>query len=161
MAIFINGVEAPLVPSRILDGFYTVDTLPPASQNMGKIAFVTDLGNGAGNCFSDGNFWIPAGARKPASVTPQSTITVDALRNPSIFLVTGTITTAMSFVVDTANLYPGYAITIKRQSALSTVLGLVGSLGIKTNTNGTNSASLALTDTTSNLVWDGTAFVQY
>jgi len=147
--------------SRFMPGFYTVDTLPPASQNRGMIAFVTDLGNGAGNCFSDGTFWIPAGGRRPTSVAPTSTITVDALKNPSIFLVTGTITTAMNFVVDTANLYPGYAITIKRQSALSVILGLVGSLGLKTNTGGTQSASLALTDTTSNLVWDGTQFVQY
>lgn len=161
MAVTINGNEYLEGVSRFLPGFYTVDTLPPANQSQGSIAFVTDLGNGAGNCVSDGTYWIPPLRRQLITVAPQGTIQVDALKKPSIYLISDTINMNMSFQVDGTNLYPGYTITIRRANPLSAVLGLVGSLGIRVNNGGSLGPNLALTEQSTTLVWDGTKFLQF
>lgn len=159
MAVIVNGLDYLEGVSRFLPGFYTVDTLPPASQNQGSIAFVTDLGNGAGNCVSDGTYWIPPLRRQLVTVAPQGTIIVDALKRPSIYLISDTINMNMSFQVDGNNLYPGYMITIRRANPLSVVLGLVGSLGIRVSNSGNLGPNLALTEQSTTLVWDGSKFL--
>lgn len=160
MAVTINGNDYLEVPTRVLPGTYTVDTLPPASENMSKFAFVTDLGNGAGYCVSDGTYWIPPIKRQLTTVAPRASVIVDALKQPSIYLISDTINLNMSIVVDAVNLYPGYMITIRRANPLSAVLGLVGSLGIKVSNSGTLGPNLALTEQSTSLVWNGSNFVQ-
>lgn len=157
MSITINGNDYFDSNNRFLPGTYTVDTLPDASLYPYMYAATTDLGGGGDMLLSDGQYWKMVRRGTLANVAANTAITIDPLKSATIFVIAGTITSNMTLAItNTSRLYPGYLITIKRAAALSTVLGLVGSLGIKVGSG----PNLALTDTTSNLMWDGTQFVQ-
>lgn len=158
MSVIVNGSEYTATNNRFLPGTYTVDTLPDPSLFQFMYAPVVDLGGGADMVFSDGTYWKHIRRGTLSTVTQSSAISVIPLRTPTIYVITGQITQAMNFVTNTAGLYPGYLLTIKRQNALGLVAGLVGSLGVKTNANG--ATTLSLTDASTDVMWDGTQFIQ-
>ena len=158
MTTLINGAEQSNVQSRFLPGTYTVATLPDPTLNTFMYAAVADLGGGPDMVLSDGTYWKHIRRGTLSTITQASQINVVPLRTPTIYVISGMITQSMNFSTDVAGLYPGYILTIKRQAALGTVLGLVGSLGIKLATGG--AATLSLTDASTDVMWDGTQFVQ-
>lgn len=142
---------------RFLPATYTVDTLPPPSKFPFMYAAVSDLGGGADMVISDGTYWKHVRRGTLATVPANTPISVIPLKTPSIFSINGSITSNMMITADQQRLYPGYQLTVKRQGILSSVLGLVGTLGLKTNATG--APTLALTETSTDLIWDGTQFV--
>ena len=149
---------------RTLLGQFTVQTgganpLPAASTVTGKLAYVSDWEGGPGYFLSDGVFWRQpkAGAkfRSVSASTAGGLVTLDPVKDTNCVLITGLINTAFKVAVNPIaglGLPDGYTLQVHRDTAMSTVLGAIGSLGIQNS--GTPGTSLAITDTTAILQWD-------
>lgn len=136
--------------SPILQGVYTVATLPPATENRARYAFVTDLGGGADMVLSDGTYWKHIRRGQVGQVAAAAAIAITPLLSPSIMSVVGTNSVSMVLTLQTANLYPGFELTVIRPTALAalTTLGIqvAGVAGL------TNILGSSWTD----YQWDGT-----
>jgi len=122
------------IPSTILPGTFTVDTLPPASSNIGKYARVADLFGGKFDLVlasSTGalTYWQPV---RPtygsAPVALTSDVTILPLKMPTVIRFTGTISLGVTrnITVSTALAWPG-----AQQEILmtGTILGALNILG--------------------------------
>lgn len=140
-------------------GTYQVGTLPSCNNTTtpyGSIAYVTDLGGGANNAKCIAGAWQHFTMGVPGSSAAASgTVTITPLVSPPILQLTGTIAlaTTLTLQIQTANLYPGYQVTIIAPptilgSLLMTVQGVAGlNLSI-------------LGGARSSYVWNGTTLVQ-
>lgn len=119
----INGINKAVLP-----GTYTVATLPDASQNQAKYAFVTNLGGGADMVLSDGTYWKHIRRGKVQDVTAATSVIVTPLLSPTIISVTGTTVAGLtgSIKLDSVNLYPGYDFTL----VVAGLLGVGTTLGL-------------------------------
>jgi hypothetical protein len=137
--------------SAVLPGLYTVASLPPASSFQAKYAYVTDLGGGSDMVLSDGTNWKHIRRGLMGAVPAAAAISITPLLSPTIMSITGTNTASMVLTLQTANLYPGFELTIVRPTALAalTTLGIqvAGVSGLK------NILGSSWTD----YQWDGTA----
>lgn len=138
-------------PSAVLNGLFTVATLPDPAQSIAKYAYVTNLGGGADMVISDGTYWKHIRRGQLGSVAAAAAITITPLLSPTIMSITGTNTTSMVLTLQTQNLYPGFEITVVRSGALAalTTLGIqvAGISGLLSQLGG------SWTD----YQWDGTA----
>lgn len=113
----------PFSPSLIIDGQYTVDTLPAANQFGRRYAWVTDLHDGQPDyCISDGSNWKPV---RPLAIrdwnNPAGPMTLQALKNsPTQRIKTMNASLVMNFSASGA--YGGAKFRVfKPASALLTV----------------------------------------
>lgn len=135
----------------ILQGTYTVATLPSAAANQAKYAFVTDLGGGADMVLSDGVNWKHIRRGLVGQVAAAAAISITPLLSPSIMSIVGTNTASMVLTLQSANLYPGFELTIIRPTALAALT----TLGIQVA--GISGLTSILGASWTDYQWDGTA----
>jgi hypothetical protein len=116
----------------VIIGAFTVSQLPPASENQGKYAYVTDLGGGADTVISDGVNWKHIRRGVAAMVPAASTINVQPLITATQYILSGTGFNAASAVrISSTNIYDGYEFTLTVPNG---VLGVLGSIGVGLDT---------------------------
>ena len=137
-----------------VSGAYTVATLPDAGQNARKMAWVTDLGGGAGYVVSDGTWWkhTSLGSPTPNSTTTNQTIT--ALTTAPVVIMTGSILSSVVLTLAPVRLYAGYELYIRK----SGLFGGLGSLGLTLQGSGVTLPILA--NQTSHFIYDGSSLQQ-
>lgn len=156
MGPFVPEYKGPV----LMDGSYTVDTLPaPTVDNLGSYARVTDLFGEKTDlvlCSKYGStfFWQPVRPVWAKSMSGNANMTLTPLKSPSIIRLTGTLTANRTINLDQTYVWPGCEFEI----------AFDGTLGIF----GLNIAGLDLGATLSlvlggrrRVVWDGTAYQSY
>jgi len=119
---------APLLPSVIIPGEYTVATLPtPDSSMVDRYARVTDLFGDKRDlvlCSQVGGnyFWQPIRPTYAKSMSGNQSMTLTALKNPSVLFLTGTLSANRTLTLSTDLAYPGATFEI----AMEGTLGLFG-----------------------------------
>lgn len=142
----------------VLSGTYTVATLPAASDNRARYAFVTDLGGGADMAISDGTNWKHIRVGVVTDVAIATSVTVTPLTSPPVMRLTGSAFTGLASInITTANLYPGYTLQLVVPSGvLSTLAGALGTIGVSV---GGGTALPVVAGSWQDLQWNGTALV--
>lgn len=129
----------PLI--SILPGSFTVDTLPPASQNLNKYARVTDLfgsttdlvlAAATGSAF----YWKPVRPMFAAKQTVSADMTLTALKTPSVLLLDGSVPvgTTRSITLSPTLAFPGASFRLKQRNTLGSILGVLNILNVNLST---------------------------
>lgn len=116
------------VGTGILPGTYTVDTLPPAADNMDFYATVTDLfGSKRDKVLAsqvDGvAFWQPVRPVFAKAMTLSGNVTLTALKSPSVLFVKGSgtagvLTGNVNITLSPTLAYPGASFEIRMDGTL-------------------------------------------
>jgi len=146
--------------SAIIDGAYTVATLPtPSADYVDKYSRVTDLFGEKRDlvlCSSFGStyFWQPVRPFWARSLVVGGNMTVSPLKSPSLLRLTGSLAGNRTITLDPTGAWPG----CEFEMAFDGVLGLYGLniLGLDLG------ATLGLLlGGRRRVVWDGSAYQQY
>lgn len=135
---FFSFLSNPPAPSRFIDGNFTIASLPAASDNSQKYAWVTDLhDNQPDLVISDGTFWKPVRplATKVIADANQN-MTFTPLVNSPTQILRGTLTAIRNLTLSTTYAYPGARVRFKREAGGLLGINVVGAL---TNSLGLNS----------------------
>ncbi|NSY17247.1 hypothetical protein [Neorhizobium sp. AL 9.2.2] len=134
---FLTSFFQPQSASRFIDGNFTIATLPLASDNAQKYAWVTDLHDGQPDLvISDGSFWKPVRPLATRVVAnSDAPMTLTPLVNSPTQIMRGTLTASRNITLSSSFAYPGAKFRIKREAggvllnlniigAVTTALGL-------------------------------------
>lgn len=147
----------PASGPNFLSGIFTIDTLPaPSSDMVGYYARVTDLFGEKTDlvlCSSYGSsyFWQPVRPQWARSLSGNQSMTLSALKSPSLLRLTGTLTAARTVTLDPTGAYPG----LQYDLAFDGTLGIYGLTVVGLDLG----ATLALlAGGRRRIVYDGSAF---
>lgn len=131
--------------SNLIDGAYTVDTLPiPSAEMVDKYARVSDLFGEKRDlvlCSQVGSsyFWQPVRPQYAKNVSLASAdVTLTALKSPSVLLAAGTLAANRSITLSNTMAYPGASFEVGFDGAL----GLFG-IAIKNELGSTLAALIS------------------
>ncbi|GLS44371.1 hypothetical protein [Methylobacterium brachythecii] len=127
--------------SAILDGSFTVDTLPDPAANLDRYARVTDLFGVKrdlvlASIVNGVAFWQPVRPVYAAKQTITADMTLTALKTPSVLLLDGTIALGATrkLTLSPTLAFPGASFRLKHRTSLGSILGTLQVLNINLGT---------------------------
>ena len=127
--------------SVILPETYTVDTLPPATDNLDRYARVTDLFGVKRDLVLASQvggvaFWQPVRPMFAAKQAVASDMTLYPLKTPSVLLLDGTVPlgTTRRITLSPNLAFPGASFRFKQRSTLGSILGTLQVLNVNLGT---------------------------
>lgn len=130
----------PSIPA-VLDGLFTVDTLPDPAASLNKYARVSDLFGSTTDLVlasktGDVSYWKPVRPVFAAKQTLAADMTLTALKTPSVLLLQGDVPlgTTRKITLSTNLAFPGASFRMKQRNTLGTILGAVNVLNVNLGT---------------------------
>ncbi|MCJ2107859.1 hypothetical protein MKK70_21260 [Methylobacterium sp. E-041] len=119
--------------SAILDGVFTVDTLPDPAANVDRYARVTDLFGSTRDLVLAAKtgslaYWKPVRPIFAATVPVAADMTLTALKSPSVMFLTGAVGTGVTrtLTLSQALAYPGASFEVRNDMTGLGALKLAG-----------------------------------